>query len=199
MCHSQFTVKFNLRATYDLPQAARKLNQSSRRLHNCTASFRIAALWLDQDDLISVVASCAQRSNTSCAECLQNVTVRVCAPFYDRWNVASCCKHGRELTPLPMQCLWCEPSKLCADYPVGKVFPPNSLCPLNDARWGVCWGETHQTSHASGWKHYYRLSFIAKCWFEVMTVKNVLLLLWVVVAVLCLSTLVTSLVYSCVF
>lgn len=55
-------------------------------------------------------SSCAQRSNTSCAECLQNVT-----------------------------CLWCEPSKLCTDYPVGKIFPPNSLCPLNDARWGVCW------------------------------------------------------------
>ncbi|TWW80729.1 Small ubiquitin-related modifier 3-like SUMO-3-A [Takifugu flavidus] len=30
-------------------------------------------------------------------------------------------------------------SKLCTDYPVGKVLPPQSLCPLNDARWGVCW------------------------------------------------------------
>nr|XP_046260352.1 PTTG1 interacting protein b [Scatophagus argus] len=53
---------------------------------------------------------CDLKSNTSCAECLQNVT-----------------------------CLWCEPSKLCTDYPVGNILPPNSLCPLNAARWGLCW------------------------------------------------------------
>ncbi|XP_068186332.1 PTTG1 interacting protein b [Antennarius striatus] len=53
---------------------------------------------------------CALRSNSSCDECLQNVA-----------------------------CLWCEPTKLCIDYPVGKIVPPKSLCPLNDARWGVCW------------------------------------------------------------
>ncbi|KAL7385741.1 hypothetical protein ABVT39_027518 [Epinephelus coioides] len=55
-------------------------------------------------------APCALRSNTSCAECLQNVT-----------------------------CLWCEPTKLCVDYPVRRLLPPRSVCPLNDARWGVCW------------------------------------------------------------
>ncbi|XP_003962023.2 PTTG1 interacting protein b [Takifugu rubripes] len=49
-------------------------------------------------------------TNSSCDECLKNVS-----------------------------CLWCEPKKLCTDYPVGNVLPPQSLCPLNDARWGVCW------------------------------------------------------------
>lgn len=49
-----------------------------------------------------------------------------------------------------LQCLWCEPLKVCTDYPVGKVLPPRSLCPLNDARWGVCWGESGQTSATKG-------------------------------------------------
>ncbi|XP_044071746.1 PTTG1 interacting protein b [Siniperca chuatsi] len=53
---------------------------------------------------------CALRSNTSCAECLQNVT-----------------------------CLWCTPTKQCIDYPVRNILPPRSVCPLNDARWGLCW------------------------------------------------------------
>uniref|UniRef100_A0A8D0A8C3 Pituitary tumor-transforming gene 1 protein-interacting protein-like n=2 Tax=Sander lucioperca TaxID=283035 RepID=A0A8D0A8C3_SANLU len=53
---------------------------------------------------------CALRSNTSCAECLQNVT-----------------------------CLWCTPTKQCVDYPVRNILPPSSVCPLNDARWGLCW------------------------------------------------------------
>ncbi|XP_068602508.1 PTTG1 interacting protein b [Brachionichthys hirsutus] len=53
---------------------------------------------------------CALRSNSSCDECLRDVA-----------------------------CLWCEPSKLCTDYPGGKILPPKSVCPLNDARWGVCW------------------------------------------------------------
>ncbi|XP_042350784.1 PTTG1 interacting protein b [Plectropomus leopardus] len=55
-------------------------------------------------------APCALRSNTSCAECLQNVT-----------------------------CLWCAPTKQCVDYPLRNILPPSSVCPLNDARWGVCW------------------------------------------------------------
>ncbi|XP_042282643.1 pituitary tumor-transforming gene 1 protein-interacting protein-like [Thunnus albacares] len=55
-------------------------------------------------------ASCALRSNTSCNECLQNVT-----------------------------CLWCIPTKQCIDYPVRNILPRKSLCPLNDARWGLCW------------------------------------------------------------
>lgn len=44
---------------------------------------------------------------------------------------------------LLLQCLWCAPSSRCIDYPVGNIVPPNSLCPLNDARWGVCWGTTN--------------------------------------------------------
>ncbi|XP_031714500.1 PTTG1 interacting protein b [Anarrhichthys ocellatus] len=53
---------------------------------------------------------CASRSNTSCAECLQNVT-----------------------------CLWCSPTKQCFDYPVRNILLPSSVCPLSDARWGLCW------------------------------------------------------------
>ncbi|XP_060910298.1 PTTG1 interacting protein b [Labrus mixtus] len=53
---------------------------------------------------------CALSSNTSCDECLKNVA-----------------------------CLWCSPTKQCIDYPVRNILPPRSVCPLNDARWGVCW------------------------------------------------------------
>uniref|UniRef100_UPI0037E8F37C PTTG1 interacting protein b n=1 Tax=Semicossyphus pulcher TaxID=241346 RepID=UPI0037E8F37C len=53
---------------------------------------------------------CAQRSNTSCDECLKNVT-----------------------------CLWCTPTSQCIDYPTRNILPPSSVCPLNDARWGLCW------------------------------------------------------------
>ncbi|XP_029386757.1 PTTG1 interacting protein b isoform X1 [Echeneis naucrates] len=52
---------------------------------------------------------CALRSNTSCADCLQNVT-----------------------------CLWCITTQQCIDYPVRNILPPSSVCPLADARWGVC-------------------------------------------------------------
>lgn len=53
---------------------------------------------------------CAAKSNSSCGECLQNVT-----------------------------CLWCDQTSQCIDYPVRHILPPSSVCPLNDARWGVCW------------------------------------------------------------
>lgn len=55
-------------------------------------------------------APCASKSNTSCEDCLQNVA-----------------------------CLWCEQTEQCVDYPVRNILPPRRLCPLNDARWGVCW------------------------------------------------------------
>ncbi|XP_061827500.1 PTTG1 interacting protein b [Nerophis lumbriciformis] len=56
------------------------------------------------------IASCAAKSNTSCEECLQNVN-----------------------------CLWCLPTKQCVVYPVKSVLPPSSVCPLKEARWGLCW------------------------------------------------------------
>ncbi|KAG5283641.1 hypothetical protein AALO_G00044350 [Alosa alosa] len=55
-------------------------------------------------------ATCASKTNTSCGECLKNVT-----------------------------CLWCESSGACVEYPVRNILPPTSLCPLPQARWGVCW------------------------------------------------------------
>ncbi|XP_037542330.1 PTTG1 interacting protein b isoform X2 [Nematolebias whitei] len=55
-------------------------------------------------------APCHLKSNSTCAECLQTVA-----------------------------CLWCITTKQCLDYPVKNILPPSSVCPLNDARWGVCW------------------------------------------------------------
>uniref|UniRef100_A0A3P8Y1I3 Uncharacterized protein n=1 Tax=Esox lucius TaxID=8010 RepID=A0A3P8Y1I3_ESOLU len=56
------------------------------------------------------VKNCASKSNTSCEECLSNVT-----------------------------CLWCRSTQQCLDYPVRTILPPRSLCPLPEARWGLCW------------------------------------------------------------
>uniref|UniRef100_A0A8C0HD72 Uncharacterized protein n=1 Tax=Chelonoidis abingdonii TaxID=106734 RepID=A0A8C0HD72_CHEAB len=39
----------------------------------------------------------------------------------------------------PVQCLWCNARNTCMDYPVRSILPSSSLCPLYDARWGVCW------------------------------------------------------------
>ncbi|CAL8235592.1 unnamed protein product [Boreogadus saida] len=53
---------------------------------------------------------CASKSNTTCEDCLKNVT-----------------------------CLWCMSTKECVDYPVRSILPKHSVCPLNNARWGLCW------------------------------------------------------------
>uniref|UniRef100_A0A8D3DPC4 PTTG1 interacting protein a n=1 Tax=Scophthalmus maximus TaxID=52904 RepID=A0A8D3DPC4_SCOMX len=37
------------------------------------------------------------------------------------------------------QCLWCSKTKMCITYPVNTILPPHALCPLNEARWGLCW------------------------------------------------------------
>ncbi|XP_077159193.1 pituitary tumor-transforming gene 1 protein-interacting protein-like [Paroedura picta] len=36
-------------------------------------------------------------------------------------------------------CLWCNENSLCLDYPVRSIIPSSTLCPLSEARWGVCW------------------------------------------------------------
>ncbi|RVE62136.1 hypothetical protein OJAV_G00154210 [Oryzias javanicus] len=43
----------------------------------------------------------------------------------------SCVPHAK--------CLWCLTTNNCSDYPVSWLLPPPSLCPLAEARWGVCW------------------------------------------------------------
>ncbi|GCC21023.1 hypothetical protein chiPu_0000184, partial [Chiloscyllium punctatum] len=53
---------------------------------------------------------CSDFTNTSCEECLENVS-----------------------------CLWCFVDQRCMKYPVETIIPSNSICPLNEARWGVCW------------------------------------------------------------
>uniref|UniRef100_A0A673FSU3 Uncharacterized protein n=1 Tax=Sinocyclocheilus rhinocerous TaxID=307959 RepID=A0A673FSU3_9TELE len=40
------------------------------------------------------------------------------------------------------QCLWCISSQKCIDYPVKSILPSHSVCPLSEARWGVCWSKT---------------------------------------------------------
>ncbi|XP_065104994.1 PTTG1 interacting protein b [Paramisgurnus dabryanus] len=56
------------------------------------------------------VTNCTVKSNTTCDECLKIVS-----------------------------CLWCISSQKCIDYPVRNILPPHSVCPLSDARWGMCW------------------------------------------------------------
>ncbi|KAM4735078.1 pituitary tumor-transforming gene 1 protein-interacting protein [Anableps anableps] len=46
-------------------------------------------------------------------------------------NCDSCVPHAK--------CLWCFATNNCTDYPVTWLLPPASLCPLSQARWGVCW------------------------------------------------------------
>ncbi|XP_061599179.1 PTTG1 interacting protein a [Cololabis saira] len=53
---------------------------------------------------------CEKINATNCDECLKNVS-----------------------------CLWCITTKKCVTYPVKTILPPHALCPLNDARWGLCW------------------------------------------------------------
>ncbi|XP_066543819.1 PTTG1 interacting protein b [Amia ocellicauda] len=53
---------------------------------------------------------CSTYSNSSCEQCLKNV-----------------------------KCLWCNLNHQCIDYPVRSLVPPSSVCPLNSARWGLCW------------------------------------------------------------
>ncbi|XP_015271794.1 PREDICTED: pituitary tumor-transforming gene 1 protein-interacting protein-like [Gekko japonicus] len=36
-------------------------------------------------------------------------------------------------------CLWCNENSICMDYPVRSIIPSSTLCPLSEARWGVCW------------------------------------------------------------
>ncbi|XP_073708237.1 PTTG1 interacting protein a [Garra rufa] len=53
--------------------------------------------------------SCESKNGTSCEECLAYV-----------------------------DCLWCIPTKKCITYPAKSILPPHSVCPLSDARWGLC-------------------------------------------------------------
>uniref|UniRef100_A0A3B1IMM6 PSI domain-containing protein n=1 Tax=Astyanax mexicanus TaxID=7994 RepID=A0A3B1IMM6_ASTMX len=53
--------------------------------------------------------TCENKNSTNCEDCLQNTS-----------------------------CLWCIKTQSCITYPVRSILPPQSLCPLNDARWGLC-------------------------------------------------------------
>lgn len=66
----------------------------------------------------------------------------VCAPlctahFPHSWSSVWMLKR----TLVFLQCLWCITTKSCVTYPVKTILPPHDLCPLNDARWGLCWSK----------------------------------------------------------
>ncbi|XP_048469025.1 pituitary tumor-transforming gene 1 protein-interacting protein-like isoform X1 [Rhincodon typus] len=63
-----------------------------------------------QVTLRPAVRDCSDFTNTSCERCLENV-----------------------------HCLWCFVDQRCMKYPVETIIPPRSICPLDQARWGVCW------------------------------------------------------------
>ncbi|XP_030606454.1 pituitary tumor-transforming gene 1 protein-interacting protein [Archocentrus centrarchus] len=46
-------------------------------------------------------------------------------------NCDTCVPHAK--------CLWCFATNNCTEYPVSWLLPPATLCPLSQARWGVCW------------------------------------------------------------
>ncbi|KAI4880294.1 hypothetical protein NFI96_030733 [Prochilodus magdalenae] len=53
--------------------------------------------------------TCENKNSTTCEKCLEST-----------------------------QCLWCIKTSSCLTYPAKTILPPYSLCPLSDARWGMC-------------------------------------------------------------
>ncbi|KAL1021960.1 hypothetical protein UPYG_G00020430 [Umbra pygmaea] len=53
---------------------------------------------------------CETYTGTNCEQCLTNAT-----------------------------CLWCQTTKTCITYPASTILPSHAFCPLNNARWGLCW------------------------------------------------------------
>ncbi|XP_077473417.1 pituitary tumor-transforming gene 1 protein-interacting protein-like [Stigmatopora argus] len=70
----------------------------------------VAAQTTTLPNVTVMASSCVSKSNRSCVQCLRDAS-----------------------------CLWCESSRECMDYPVNLIVPPSSMCPLTDARWGLCW------------------------------------------------------------
>uniref|UniRef100_A0A8C4NJH0 Pituitary tumor-transforming gene 1 protein-interacting protein-like n=1 Tax=Eptatretus burgeri TaxID=7764 RepID=A0A8C4NJH0_EPTBU len=54
-------------------------------------------------------SGCAMYTNTSCEQCLKNVS-----------------------------CFWCFVDNSCKDYPTSRILPTHS-CQLSKVRWGMCW------------------------------------------------------------
>ncbi|XP_060937429.1 pituitary tumor-transforming gene 1 protein-interacting protein isoform X2 [Limanda limanda] len=69
-------------------------------------------------------------SIVSLGECYEP-TMTPATPCAVYKNCDTCVPHAR--------CLWCFSTNNCTEYPVRWLLPPASLCPLADARWGMCW------------------------------------------------------------
>uniref|UniRef100_A0A674NNN2 PTTG1 interacting protein n=1 Tax=Takifugu rubripes TaxID=31033 RepID=A0A674NNN2_TAKRU len=61
-----------------------------------------------------------RHQRVSCQMCLFSVGLRI-----SRYN--------------SFECFWCFSTNNCTYYPVSWLIPPSSLCPLSQARWGMCW------------------------------------------------------------
>nr|XP_033801782.1 pituitary tumor-transforming gene 1 protein-interacting protein [Geotrypetes seraphini] len=79
------------------------------RLCGCCLLGWLCALSAVGFAVIAPDTGCSKFTNTSCEQCLSNVT-----------------------------CLWCSTTKQCLVYPVKSILPL-AVCKLNAARWGVCW------------------------------------------------------------
>ncbi len=93
---------------------------------------------------------CTIKTNTTCEECLIDVSVR-----YNRLLLTvNNCGHqpANPQTAIisqtqsnvcnVFQCLWCISSRTCMEYPVKSILPSHGVCALSEARWGVCWSKT---------------------------------------------------------
>ncbi|XP_048367557.1 pituitary tumor-transforming gene 1 protein-interacting protein-like isoform X2 [Sphaerodactylus townsendi] len=79
-------------------------------LCTCSAAEEATALPSPTAAQGAVGQACAVFSGKTCDECIQNTS-----------------------------CLWCNENSICMDYPVRSIIPSSTLCPLSEARWGVCW------------------------------------------------------------
>ncbi|XP_035020059.1 pituitary tumor-transforming gene 1 protein-interacting protein [Hippoglossus stenolepis] len=69
-------------------------------------------------------------SIASLGECYQpTLTPTTACSVYK--NCDTCVPHAR--------CLWCFSTNNCSEYPVRWLLPPATVCPLSQARWGMCW------------------------------------------------------------
>lgn len=73
------------------------------------------------------------------------VPVTICNPKFGKKNILSFESYLSGWMPITIlvfnlffQCLWCITTKRCITYPAKTILPPHSLCPLNNARWGLC-------------------------------------------------------------
>ncbi|KAJ8256050.1 hypothetical protein COCON_G00199140 [Conger conger] len=71
--------------------------------------------------------NCESKSNTSCEQCLKDVSPTSCDHIV-AWFVDGGNNEGE-----------ISVSVVRMNYPVKTILPPHRVCPLAEARWGLCW------------------------------------------------------------